>query len=379
MISVKSFFDSLIENDVSFFTGVPDSLLKDICAYISDNTDKKNNIISNNEGGSIAIGAGYYLATGKIPLIYFQNSGLGNTINPLLSLADKEVYSIPMVLLIGWRGEPGIKDEPQHIKQGKIQNKLLDTLEIPYEIIDSNTHNITQVIKRNIEIAIKSKAPVAIVVRKDSFEKYQMTQKSDKKQILSREEALSKIIELLPNESIILSTTGMLSRELFEYRVKKGEPLTDFLTVGSMGHCSQISLGVSLFTQKLVFCFDGDGAAIMHLGSFTIIGQNANSNFVHILFNNGAHDSVGGQPTVGLNIDFCKIALASGYKSAISLNSSEKIETLFKNIKKLDGPIFIEVIVKKGSRSNLGRPTGSPFDNKEQFIKKLRSFESTNY
>ncbi|MBL0302361.1 MAG: phosphonopyruvate decarboxylase [Cytophagaceae bacterium] len=379
MISVKSFFDSLIENNVSFFTGVPDSLLKDICAYISDNTDNKNHIISNNEGGAVAIGAGYYLATGKIPLIYLQNSGLGNTINPLLSLADKEVYSIPMVLLIGWRGEPGIKDEPQHIKQGKVQNKLLEVLEIPYEIIDSNTLNFKQIIKRNVEIAMKLKAPVAIVVRKNSFENYSIRDKSHETQILSREEALSKILKLIPKESLILSTTGMLSRELFEYRVRNGEPLTDFLTVGSMGHCSQISLAVSLFSKKMVFCFDGDGAAIMHLGSFPIIGQNANSNFVHILFNNGSHDSVGGQPTVGLNIDFCKIALASGYKNAISLHSFENIAAFFKNINNIDGPSFIEVVVKKGSRPNLGRPTGSPFENKEKFIIKLRSGESTDF
>src|SRR5690554_2042572 len=147
MIATDQFYQNLISNGVEFFTGIPDSLLKDICAYITDNTSKKRHVIAANEGGAIALATGYHLATGKTPLVYMQNSGLGNAVNPLLSLADSEVYSIPMLLMIGWRGEPGVKDEPQHIKQGEVMTAMLDSMEIPWFVLEASTADPAAVIR----------------------------------------------------------------------------------------------------------------------------------------------------------------------------------------------------------------------------------------
>lgn len=371
MINCEHLYNAFLQHEVAFFTGVPDSLLKDFCAYIADNTSQQEHIITANEGAAIGLASGYHLATDKIPLVYLQNSGLGNTINPLLSLADKEVYSFPMILMIGWRGEPGIKDEPQHIKQGRVQNALLEAMEIPYHILDAKEENVGDFVKKVVESAQKHHAPVAIVVRKNSFEPYQL--KSDVKTHfeMSRERAIETILETIPADSAIVSTTGKTSREVFEFRARNNQGHQhDFLTVGSMGHCSQIALGVSLHSNKRVFCLDGDGATIMHMGSLAVIADNAPDNFVHIVFNNGAHDSVGGQPTVGFQMNLVKIALGSGYKKAFSIENEEELKTLLRE--DLSGPVFIEVKVNKGARKDLGRPTTTPKENKEALMNFLK-------
>lgn len=373
MITAKDFYSALIQNDIDFFTGVPDSLLKDICAYITDNAKKDQHIICANEGNAVALAAGYYLSTGKIPMVYMQNSGMGNMTNPILSLADRDVYSIPILLLIGWRGEPGIKDEPQHIKQGKVTLELLKTLGIPYKILDSSSYNIISLIREMVTQAYSFNAPVAIVVRKGTFEAYKLSKLVKSEYSLSREQALKSVVDELNEQDIVISTTGKTSRELFEYREELNqEHDRDFLTVGSMGHSNHIALGIALMqNDRKVFCFDGDGAALMHLGSLPIIGSISPVNYNHILFNNGSHDSVGGQQTVGFQVDFCKIAIACGYTWTKRVQTITDIKLSLKKMRERKGPNFLEIMVCKGARKDLGRPTTTPVENKIRFMKYL--------
>ncbi|MDG1719943.1 MAG: phosphonopyruvate decarboxylase [Bacteroidia bacterium] len=370
MINTQKFYEILNQNEIDFYTGVPDSLLKDICSYISDNAPADKHIIAANEGGAVALAMGYYLATSKNPLVYMQNSGFGNTINPLLSLADPKVYSIPMLLVIGWRGEPGVKDEPQHVKQGEVSETLLKTLDIPYVIISDKTEDIVNVISRAIKKAEENNEPYAILVRKGTFEPYSLKTKIKTNFDLNREEAIIKTTELLSDSDIIVATTGKTSRELFEFRARNNQGHhRDFLTVGGMGHANQIALGISIAKpNKKVYCFDGDGAALMHTGSLGIIGDLKIENFKHIIFNNGAHDSVGGQPTIGFDIDFGKIAKSFNYTKVFRIEKLNHFDEIFMNFQKEKGPCLLEILVNKGARQDLGRPTVSPKENKLDFM-----------
>ena len=370
MIKCDEFFKELIASDINFFCGVPDSLLKDICAFITDNSI--NHIITANEGNAIALAAGYHLATNKIGLVYLQNSGLGNCINPLTSLVDKEVYSIPILLLIGWRGEPNKKDEPQHKKIGRITLKILETLEIPYRVLDNN---FKEIIKEATNYFEKENHPFAIIVKEKTFEEYRLKNKKQTNFEFSREEALKLIVPLFEKEAIIVSTTGKTSRELFELRdLNKEGHEKDFLTVGSMGHSSSIALGIAISKpNKNVYCIDGDGAIIMHMGVLSTIGSTGPKNFKHLIINNFAHDSVGGQPTAAWNIDFLKIGKANNYKKILSAETKEEIIKKFKEFKKSEGPILFEIKVNKGARENLGRPTISTVQNKKDFMNFLKS------
>jgi len=268
MINCQRFYDTLLEKGIDFFTGVPDSLLKDFNSYIMDNAPKGKHIISANEGGAIALATGYHLATNKIGLVYMQNSGQGNAVNPLTSLADQDVYSVPMLLLIGWRGQPGEKDEPQHIKQGKVTLSLLETLGIPYEVLPDSIEDAEKSLEKAAEIAKGESRPYALVVRKGTFESYELQKKIKTDYELNREEAIKLVTNQLDSRDIVVSTTGKASRELFEYREELGQDHSkDFLTVGSMGHSSQIALGVALAKpDREIYCFDGDGAFIMQMG-----------------------------------------------------------------------------------------------------------------
>ncbi|WP_214079181.1 phosphonopyruvate decarboxylase [Mesotoga sp.] len=374
MISLHEFLTALKENGVTLFTGVPDSLLKDFCAYVRDNESRERNIITANEGNAIALAAGHYLGTGEVALAYMQNSGLGNSVNPLTSLVDREVYSIPVLLLIGWRGEPGVKDEPQHVKQGRVTTKLLETLEIPYEIVSPETREITTVVERAVNHMKTNLSPYAIVVKKGSFEDYKGVGSEGPIQELSREEAIEIIVKTIPSDSVIVSTTGKASRELFEIRERLSQGHErDFLTVGSMGHSSSVALGISLGNRKKVFCLDGDGAVIMHMGSMAIIGDIKPKNFFHIVLNNESHESVGGQPTVGGKIDIPAIAKACGYERTESVSTKKDLEAAMKRIQTCQGPLLIEVKVRKGARKDLGRPTSTPIENKEAFVGFLRA------
>ena len=291
MIQPQAFIEKLRQGGVEFFAGVPDSLLKNLCAYITDNVSRENNIIAANEGGAVALAAGYYLATGKTGCVYMQNSGEGNAVNPLLSLMDAEVYRMPLLLVIGWRGEPGVHDEPQHVKQGKVTLSLLETMGIPYAVLDENWEG--QVVEA-LRVIQETNGIYALIVRKGTFEEYMLQRESLSSLPLSREEAIQIVVDKLKKDDIVVSTTGMISRELFEYREAKGQGHAhDFLTVGSMGHASQIALGIALQKPKRrVVVFDGDGAMLMHMGGMAIIGDYCPKNLVHIVFNNGAHDSV---------------------------------------------------------------------------------------
>ena len=370
MISSKFFIDSLCSMQMDFFTGVPDSLLKNVCAYITDHFVTERNVIAANEGAAVGLAAGYYLATKKIPVVYMQNSGLGNAVNPLMSLTDKEVYNIPLLLLVGWRGEPGVKDEPQHIKQGKVTLPLLEAMGIKYAIMSQNeTEFLSQLNYANFYMN-ETHEPFAFVIPKGTFEEYKLQQDGEVILPLKREAAIQLIASSLSKEDIIVSTTGMISRELFEYRTSAFmEHEKDFLTVGSMGHASQIALGIALRqADRKVYCFDGDGAVLMHMGSLAVIGSLHPDNYVHVIFNNGAHDSVGGQPTVAFNIDLCKIAQACGYEAALSVSDSDSLCEALKRITYMHGPILLEVKVRKGARKDLGRPTTTPLQNKDTFM-----------
>lgn len=369
MISPEFFIEKLRENGIYCFTGVPDSLLKNICAYITDHFDGRHNIIAANEGAAMGIAAGHYLATGQPACVYMQNSGEGNIINPLASLTDKEVYSIPVLLLIGWRGRPGVHDEPQHVKQGKVTTGLLNVMGVNFEVLSKDEDKAVIQIEKAIE-ALKRNETYALVIEKDTFDDYRLQKVDNFDLTMTREEAIQIVAASLNENDCIVSTTGMISRELFEYRTLMNQAHNrDFLTVGSMGHASQIALGIALAQPyRRVWCFDGDGATIMHMGSLAIVADKAPKNYVHVVFNNGAHDSVGGQPTVGFKINLPKVAEAVGYAKALSVNSKQQLDSALKDVFSTDGPILLEIKVKKGNRKDLGRPTTTPIQNKEALM-----------
>ena len=376
MIRPQFFYDLLKENGTDFFTGVPDSLLKNFCAYLTDTVDAKHHIIAANEGCAVGLASGHYFATNTIPLVYMQNSGLGNTVNPLLSLADKDVYSVPLLLVIGWRGEPeGDHDEPQHIKQGKVTCALLEAMEIPYAVLEADEEKAAVQITDAYKTIKERSAPFALVIRKGCFDSYTLKSNECVPAEMTREQAIEQIIGCMPSNTVFVSTTGMASRELYELREKNQQKHdTDFLTVGSMGHASQIALGIALCKRdRTVICIDGDGAALMHLGGFSTIGTQKPQNMIHIVLNNGAHDSVGGQPTVARNINLCAIAEACGYGQAVCVRTQAELAAALANAVAAPdaadmAPVFIEILVSKGSRPDLGRPTSSPIENKKAFM-----------
>ncbi len=376
MLDALSVLNIFKENEISFFSGVPDSLLKELNQALLYEVNPDNHLITVNEGTAISFGIGYHIATNKTPLIYMQNSGLGNAINPLTSLADPEVYSIPMLLLIGWRGEPGIKDEPQHVKQGRITPTLLECLEIPYKILPKELTDADSVIRNMIQIANDEKRPTALLIQRDTFEKYN-TYSDDlsKQNLLSREEAISLILKHGQKNDIVIGTTGMASREIYEFRKNNNDSTTDFLTVGGMGHASQIALAVSKFSKdKNVFCLDGDGALLMHLGGLATNAHEGQSNFHHIVLNNGTHDSVGGQPTLGSKVNFKNIAESVGFHTSFQASNLEEILICLNQMRESNHPSFLEIIIKPGYRPDLGRPIESPSQNKLTLMKKLLNY-----
>jgi phosphonopyruvate decarboxylase len=433
MIDPCVFYELLVARGTGFFAGVPDSLLEGFCACLADRAGGRGHIIAVNEGAACALAAGYHLATGGVPVVYMQNSGIGNAVNPLLSLADGDVYRIPMVLLVGWRGEPGVNDEPQHLKQGRVTCELFDAMDIPYFILSGGEGEIRGQLDLCYGRVHKEGTPFALIVRKGTFGDYTPSGKNvvgintsipdkgvveadmsikgeaaginivrtggDAAEIgasveissagfldvdvyadvysdmymaeMSREDAIEEIMRSSFPSEIFISTTGMASRELYELREKYGfGHERDFLTVGSMGHASSIALAVALYKPDLlVNCLDGDGAALMHLGNLAAIGAQKLANLRHIVLNNGAHDSVGGQPTIAEKIDLAGIARSCGYSSIYKAKTKEELR---RALDKKNGPSFIEVQVRTGSRKDLGRPKSGPIENKEAFMKFLR-------
>lgn len=369
MIETKAFLNVLRGNGLDFFAGVPDSLLKNLCACIKDTCDASHNIITANEGNAVGVACGYHLATGKFGVVYMQNSGIGNAVNPLVSLADEDVYRIPLLLLVGWRGEPGTADEPQHKKQGKITRSLFETMGIETVLLDDAYEEKIRYCANYMRTMQK---PIALIVRKGTFSEYPSCSEQSPYS-LTRERALEVITAHLDGEDIVVSTTGKTSRELFELREKSGFGHgNDFLTVGSMGHTSSIALGVSLFTEKAVYCIDGDGSFLMHMGAAAINAVHGGENLRYIVINNGAHESVGGQPTVGHEIDVPGILRDCGFAQVYTARNEAEASHGMEMLRK-HGRSAMVICVRQGSRSDLGRPTASPQENKKQLMEKLQT------
>jgi phosphonopyruvate decarboxylase len=373
MIDPREFIECLQSNEVEFFTGVPDSLLKEFCACLEQVSLAGRHIISANEGGAVALALGYHLATRKIPLVYLQNSGLGNIINPLLSLADAEVYSIPLLLVIGWRGEPGVHDEPQHKKQGRVMLSMLEAMEFPYSVLGPEVDQAEVSLRDALSYVRKNNAPFALVIKKGTFKTFVGSSGEKAAFELTREAAIQQVLGFLDEREVVVSTTGMASREVYEHRSKQGDGhQRDFLTVGGMGHASQIALGLAL--QKpdhSVYCLDGDGAVLMHMGALAIAGALKVPNFKHIVLNNGAHDSVGGQPTVGFTVDLLGIARAAAYECVWRAQTQHELEACLVDLKRSKGPGLLEIRVRCGARKELGRPATTPVQNKNAFMESL--------
>ena len=369
--------DACMKAGISFFAGVPDSYLKGLCdeLFARYGTDGFHHIVAHNEGGAIALCAGHALATGRPALCYMQNSGLGNAVNPLASLTDEKVYAIPCLLVIGWRGEPGIKDEPQHIRQGAITLSQLDLLDIPYEIIsqDTDTNEFTLLFDRILSSLNKGKT-AALVIRKGSLVS-ERNPGYGNDAFITREHAAGIILQYAGISDVLISTTGKLSREIFELREKRNEGHSrDFLTVGSMGHASMIALRIAEEKpNRRVWCLDGDGSMLMHLGSLPLIGRRHPENLVHIIINNGAHETVGGMPVCSGALDISSLARASGYSYIFKADSDLSLRDVLEKIAGLSGPVLLEVRCACGARSDLGRPTSTPIENKNAFMAFLKS------
>lgn len=359
-----------------FYTGVPDSQLKALCNYLMDKygIDPKHHVIAANEGNCTALAAGYHLATGKVPVVYMQNSGEGNIINPVASLLNDKVYAIPVVFIIGWRGEPGIHDEPQHIYQGEVTVKLLDDMGIATFVISKETMEEEVVAKMDEFRAILSTGKdVAFVIRKGALtDAPKLEYKNDNTMV--REEIIQHIVTA-SGEDPIISTTGKSSRELFETRVANGQSHKyDFLTVGSMGHSSSIALGVAINKPETrIWCVDGDGAVLMHMGSMAVLGANMPKNMIHVVINNGAHETVGGMPTVAGSIDLVAIAKACGYPNAVCVDNFDDLDRELEIAKGRNELSFIEVKCSIGARDDLGRPTTTALENKQNFMEYLKT------
>ncbi len=357
-----------------FFTGVPDSQLKGLCDYFSKEFGKnsKKHIIAANEGNAAAIAAGYHLATGKTPVVYMQNSGEGNAVNPIASLMNERVYGIPCLFVIGWRGEPNVPDEPQHIFQGQITCKMMEVLEIPYYVVTQTTScaDIEEKMKEFRTFHREGKQ-TAFIICKNALQNESSFSYMNEASLL-REAVIKKIIEKA-GEDIYVTTTGKASRELYEIRESLGQGHEhDFLTVGSMGHASSIALGIALQKpHRKIWCIDGDGALLMHMGSMAVIGQHRPENMVHVVLNNGAHESVGGMPTAALNIELIEIAKACGYPYSYSVDSEEGLVAVLDEVKGNNHLTFIEVQCAIGSRKNLGRPKTTPLENKKNFMMEI--------
>ncbi len=361
-----------------FYTGVPDSQLKPLINHLmaTYGIDPKHHVIAANEGNCAALAAGYHLATGKIPVVYMQNSGEGNIINPVASLLNDKVYAIPTVFIIGWRGEPGLHDEPQHIYQGEVTVKLLDDMEIESFIIGKETTDdeIATAMERFRAVLDVGK-DVAFVIRKGALSTDAKAEyKNDNNMV--REDIIRHIVKATGTDPIV-STTGKASRELFETRVANGQSHKyDFLTVGSMGHASSIALGVAINKpNQKIWCVDGDGAVLMHMGAMALIGANSPKNMVHIVINNGAHETVGGMPTVASEIDLVGIAKACGYPNAVSVDTFEALDAALEEAKKRKELSLIEVKCSIGARDDLGRPTTTALENKQNFMSYLKELQ----
>lgn len=358
-----------------FYTGVPDSLLNPLCYYLMNTygTDPRHHVMAANEGNCVAVAAGYHMATGRTPVVYLQNSGEGNIVNPVTSLLNDKVYGIPMIFVIGWRGEPGIHDEPQHIFQGEITCRLLDDLNIKSFVLSQETSPVKlKEMMSEFSHELHNGKQVAFVIKKNAIT-YEDHYEFRNHYSLKREEIIEHIVKYSADDPVI-STTGKASRELFEIREREGQSHQyDFLTVGSMGHCSSIALGIAEFKpDKKIWCIDGDGAALMHLGALPVIGYAHPENLVHIVINNGCYETVGGEPTVMKDLDIAQIAKDSGYDCTVRVEDVEALDRALNEARKNNRLTLIEVMAAVGARADLGRPTTTAMENKISFMSFLQ-------
>jgi phosphonopyruvate decarboxylase len=402
MIDPARFVAHLGEQGISFYTGVPDSLLKSLNSQIMGGLPRAQHVIAANEGGAVGIAIGHYLRTGRPAAVYLQNSGFGNLVNPLLSLADPDVYGVPMLVIIGWRGQPGVKDEPQHVKQGRVMTSLLDALDLPWSVLPQDPAGAERRVAEAVATAVARSSPYLLLVEKGTFGELASrsgdssaepstmpAQPASAVTAPSREEALVALAEAVGDDAVIVSTTGMLSRELFEHRTGTGsDGGRDFLTVGGMGHACSIALGIAMAAAGLrgaagegasqrepdreVWCFDGDGALLMHLGSLAVIADHAPPGYFHVVFNNGVHDSVGGQPTSIGTVDIPATARALGYRYAAATDDPTALAKAVAELRAHGGPSLLELRVRPGSRPDLGRPTRTPAQSKQAFMAAVR-------
>ena len=368
--------DRCLENGIDFFTGVPDSQLKGLCdeLYARYGVSGPHHLVAHNEGGAIGLCAGHYHATGRPALCYMQNSGLGNAVNPLASLMDTKVYGLPCLLIIGWRGEPGVHDEPQHVRQGEITPGQLELMDIPYEVLSAadTPEDFSQAFDRLLA-ALRQGKCAALIVRKGALKSEAHPDYGNAFR-MTREEVASRILAATEPRDVIVSTTGKLSREIFEIREQRHQDHSrDFLTVGSMGHASMIALGIARnLPDRTVWCLDGDGALLMHLGAMEIIGRAAPQRLLHVVFNNQAHETVGGMPVCEGSLDIPALARAAGYRSVRSAATPEELDAALAELKTLPGPVLLEVRCACGARADLGRPTTTPAQNRDALMAFLR-------
>lgn len=367
MINPKDFYDLLIKRSgCDFFAGVPDSTIKHFCSYIDDNSE--NHFITANEGSAISMGIGHHLATGEAPFIYMQNSGIGNSLNPVLSMASKDIYQIPMIIFVGWRGENGEKDEPQHLHQGKVMIPAFGAMDLDYDIMPTSLESADALIGKVIsKISVEPK-PYYIIIKPGTFSEYKSEKKIDSTLPLSREFSLKKITQM-NKEAFYLATTGFTGRELFEMQVDHSK---SFLSIGGMGHVSSIALGVANSKpDKTVITLDGDGSLLMHMGNMAIAGQSKLQNFIHIVFNNGRHLSVGGQKSIAQEIDLTKIAIACGYNKTFEISTELELNNFLTELNTITGPVFVNLLVNTDTRSDLGRPSLNPKQMKKLFMEQI--------
>lgn len=380
MIEPARFIDQLSGLGVELYTGVPDSLLKQLGSHIQATLPREQHVIAANEGAAVGLAIGHYMRTTSSAVVYLQNSGFGNLVNPVLSLADPDVYGVPMLVVVGWRGRPGVKDEPQHVKQGKVQTALLDAVDLPWAVLPNDPEAAEKTVADALTTAVEQSTPFFLLVEKGTFGDGAKV-KAPGPDLASREDALIAAATAVGDEAAIVSTTGMLSRELFEYREREGlDGDRDFLTVGGMGHASSIALGVAMGetaraeadSVRETWCFDGDGALLMHAGTLAVIADHAPDNFFHIVFNNGVHDSVGGQPTSVGVVDVAAAATAFGYRYSASTEDLATLPEHVAAMRAAGGPALLELKVKPGNRKDIGRPTRTPAEAKAAFMNALQ-------
>lgn len=355
MVNQQYLFESLKKMGIDFFTGVPDSLLNNFCLYLTQNCGEGKHVMAANEGNAIAIAAGHYMATGKIPVVYMQNSGIGNATNPLLSLTHDCVYGIPMILVIGWRGDPAVSDHAQHKKQGELTPVLMKDMDIPYEILDAEDTVINK-FEWAVEKAREISSPVALIAKKAILTEKVKKQEYPESKLMNREEAVSAVIDILGSDAIYLGTTGRATREVHEQlKVHGVDPGHEWQNVGSMGHVSSVGLGIALAKrEQKVVVFDGDAAAVMHMGAFATNCRYKAGNMIHIVLNNGVNESVGGQPSAGYVVNLTEIAAACGYRTpGHAVETKEELQAIVKDYKKEEMPLFIDVHVRQGIRSDM--------------------------